>query len=112
MKLSQKLTKEQLDPFFLKWDRIAAELAVLHSQRNKRSKEAALDGLEVYDHLLTHCREALQDEAFNPLNGSERRSFIAASPGTYAAYRQLDELFAELKKTIARKRIELQRLNK
>lgn len=111
MKSSQKLTKEQLDPYFLEWDRIAAGLALLHSQRDKRSKEAMQAGLEVYHHLLVHCREALQDGGFQPLNGSERLSFVEASPGTYAAYRQLDELFMELKKTIARKRIELKHLN-
>ncbi|ANU10697.1 hypothetical protein A1A1_09526 [Planococcus antarcticus DSM 14505] len=112
MKLSQKLTKEQLDPHFLKWDRIAVDLAKLHSQRDKRAKDAIQEGLKVYTHLLAHCRDALKDEEFEPLNGSERLSFVEDSAGTYAAYRQLDKLFAELKKTIARKRIELKRLTK
>lgn len=111
MTSSQKLTKEQLDPYFWKWDRLAAELALLHSQRDKRSEEAIHAGLKLYHLLLSHCREALQDEGFQPLNGSERLSFVESSPGTYAAYRQLDELFSELKKTIARKRIEFKYLN-
>ncbi|MBT2569525.1 YpoC family protein [Planococcus sp. ISL-110] len=111
MKSSQKLTKEQLEPYFLEWDKVAADLANLHRQRDKRSKEAMLAGLEVYSDLLAHCREALQDNEFQPLNGSERLSFVEASLGTYAAYRQMDELFAELKKIIARKRIEIKRLN-
>ncbi|WP_142826426.1 YpoC family protein [Planococcus soli] len=111
MKSSQKLTKEQLDPYFLEWDRIAADLTILHRQRNKRSKEVIQAGIELYHQLLAHCREALQDSGFQPLNGSERLSFVESSPGTYAAYRQLDELFSELKKTIARKRIDLKRLN-
>ena len=111
MKSSQKLTKEQVEPFFQQWDRLSAELADLHSQRNKGTKDALQSGISVYRFLLAYCREALEDEGFEPLNGTERLSFIEASPKTYAAYRQMDELFSELKKTIARKRIELNRLN-
>ena len=111
MKSSQKLTKGQVEPFFQEWDRISAELAHLHSQRDRRTTVIMETGLKVYKPLLSYCRKALQDEGFEPLNGSERLSFIEASPGTFAAYRQMDELFSELKKTIARKRIELSRLN-
>lgn len=109
MKSLLKLTKEQIDPYFLEWQRILMELAELHKQRDIRTKVVLEAGLEVYKRLLVHCREALQEEGFEPLNGSERLAFIEASPGTYAAYRQLAELFAELKKSIARKRIELKR---
>ena len=109
MKSLQKLTKEQLDPYFLEWDRISVELAVLHRQRDKRAKMVLEVGIELYKRLLSHCREALGERDFEPLNGSERLSFIEGSPGTYAAYRQLAELFAELKKTVARKRVELKR---
>lgn len=107
MKSSQKLTKEQTDPYFAEWNRLSAELMELHSLRDKRSKELTRAGTELYAQLLAHCREALQDKGFEPLNGSERLAFVAASPATYAAFRQLDELFTELKKTVARKRIEL-----
>ncbi|WP_298828003.1 YpoC family protein [uncultured Planococcus sp.] len=110
MKSSQKLTKEQLEPFFKEWNQLSTELADLHRQRNRGAKAAMQVGLKVYNSLLAHCREALQDERFEPLNGLERLLFIEASPGTYAAYRQMDELFSELKKTLARKRIELSRL--
>ncbi|MGH2317633.1 YpoC family protein [Planococcus sp. SE5232] len=110
MKSSQKLTKDQLEPFFQEWNQLSTELADLHHQRNRGAKDAMQAGLKVYNSLLAHCREALQDERFEPLNGSERLSFIQASPGTYAAYRQMDELFSELKKTLARKRIERSRL--
>lgn len=111
MKSLQRLTNEQVDPFFLEWSRISGELATLHKERKKGANTVILTGIEVYKRLLSYCREALQDDEFQPLNGSERLSFIEASPGAYAAYRQLDELFTELRKTIARKRIELKRLN-
>lgn len=109
MKSLQKLTKEQLDPYFLEWDGISVELADLHRQRDRRAKNVLEAGLALYKRLLSHCREALEHPDFEPLNGSERLSFVEGSPGTYAAYRQLAELFAELKKTVARKRIELKR---
>jgi len=111
VKLSLKLTKEQLDPYFLEWECISVQLADLHKQRNKAAAEIIQDGLTIYKKLLTHCRTALQDEEFEPLNGTERLSFIESSPSTYAAYRQLVELFVELKKIIARKRIEFKYLN-
>ncbi|KAA0958179.1 YpoC family protein [Planococcus kocurii] len=111
MKSSQKLTKEQLEPYFLEWLRITTELANLHEQRSKQTKVTIQEGLELYQRLLSHCRDALQDDGFEPLNGLERLNFIKTSSRTYAAYRQLDELFTELKKILARKRIELKRLN-
>jgi len=104
-----KLTKEQLDPYFLEWDKVSVELADLHKRRDRRAKQVLETGLELYKQLLLHCREALEQPDFEPLNGSERLSFVEGSAGTYAAYRQLAELFAELKKTVARKRIELKR---
>lgn len=109
MKSLQKLTKEQLDPYFLEWDRLSVELAALHKQRDRRAKPVLEAALEIYKRLLSHCREALEQPDFEPLNGSDRLSFVEGSPGAYAAYRQLVELFAELKKAVARKRIELKR---
>ncbi len=106
MKSSQKLTKEQIDPYFLEWARLSAELAYLHERRDKATVQAIQSGIETFEQLLSHCRFALQDDEFEPLNGSERLSFIKSSARTYAAYRQLDELFSELKKILARKRIE------
>ncbi|ANU28126.1 YpoC family protein [Planococcus versutus] len=106
MKLSQKLTKEQTDPYFLEWARLSAELAYLHERRDKATGQAMQSSIKMFEQLLLHCRSALQDDEFEPLNGSERLSFIKSSARTYAAYRQLDELFSELKKILARKRIE------
>ncbi|MGB6408827.1 MAG: YpoC family protein [Planococcus donghaensis] len=111
MKPSPKLTKEQLDPYFLEWECLSVQLADLHKQRNKAAAKLIQEGLTIYKKLLAHCRDALQDNEFEPLNGAERLSFIESSPGTYAAYRQLAELFVELKKIIARKRIEFKHLN-
>lgn len=84
----------------------------MHKLRNKAVKEVTQAGIEVYKKLLAHCRCALDEESFEPLNGAERLLFIEFSLSTYAAYRQLDELFSELKKIIARKRIEHKHLNK
>ncbi|HEY9571413.1 MAG TPA: hypothetical protein VIR26_10460, partial [Metalysinibacillus sp.] len=50
--------------------------------------------------------EAFIDDSLLPTNGRERLAFIKARPGQYACYRQLDELYKETKKRIARVRIQ------
>lgn len=111
MKPSQKLTKQQIEPYFLKWNQLSNDLAAMHTRREKKTKVAAQAGIVLYKQLLRHCQLALQDNNFEPLNGAERLFFIETSASTYAAYRQLDELFLEVKKTLARKRIEYKQLN-
>ncbi|TWT01031.1 YpoC family protein [Planomicrobium sp. CPCC 101079] len=115
MKLSQKLTKEQTDPFFSKWQEMSLVISELHERREKRVKKEMESGILLYKKLLAHCLDAEKDageKAVAPLNGEERLAFVASNPGTYAAFRQLDELFAEMKKLIAAKRIQLKRLEK
>lgn len=110
MKLSQKLTKEQIDPFFQKWENMAPGIFELHKQRDAGAAELMRNGLVLYQDLLIHCHEEGQKQII-PLNGEERLDFIVRNPGKFAAFRQLDELFSEMKKMIAAKRVQLNRLN-
>ncbi|PSL41946.1 hypothetical protein B0H99_101193 [Planomicrobium soli] len=112
MKLSQKLTKEQTDPFFEEWRAKAAIISDLHKQRDKQAKDEMEAGILLYNKLLAHCLEtgAIPGvKVLAPINGEERLAFVASQPGNFAAFRQLDELFAEMKKIIAAKRIHLKR---
>lgn len=102
MKLSQKLTKESVSPYFDQWGVLAAEITSLHQNRSNQTAPQMLQGLDLFKALLTHCEEQIL-----PMNGHERIHFIEQRPGNYAAFRQLDELFSEMKKKIAVKRIQM-----
>ncbi len=103
------ITKEIIDEWFGKWEKLRDEIHIAHEAR---SKEAALlmeKGIAHYEQLLLHSAagEATLDDDFElyPINGKERLVFIKMKPGQYACYRQLDELFKETKKRCARLRL-------
>lgn len=102
MKLSQKLTKESIAPYFAEWAILSEEIAAMHQNREKQAAGHMLQGIELFNRLVDHC-----DGQIIPMNGKERLQFIVQRPGNYAAFRQLDELFSEMKKKIASKRIRL-----
>ncbi|RNF40474.1 YpoC family protein [Planococcus salinus] len=105
MRLLQKLTNEQLSFFYSRWRELKP--ALIDSITSKDSHQAGRlmqEGIQLYKELLAHCEHAIE-----PLNGQERLAFIEQNRGRYAAFRQLDELFEEMKKKIASKRIQLHR---
>ncbi|MCJ1907395.1 YpoC family protein [Planococcus ruber] len=102
MKLSQKLTKESVSPYFDQWAALAEELSSLHQKRSSGTAPLMLQGLDLLKELLAHCNGEVI-----PMNGKERIQFIEQRPNNYAAFRQLDELFSEMNKKIASKRIRL-----
>lgn len=104
MKLSQKLTKEAVEPFFNDWDSLKESIEPLFRNRSRTGQQEMLNGIRLYKQLLAHCEFEII-----PLNGPERLSFIEQRPANFAAFRQLDELFSEMKKGIASKRIQLKR---
>lgn len=104
MKSSQRLIDELIAPFYLEWDAIREQAAKSHQLRDGQAERAIQQGLHLFRNLLEHC----EGEA-NPLNCSERLAFIEQQAAKYAAFRQLDELFLEMKKMIASKRTQLKR---
>lgn len=107
MKLSQKLTKEIIEPFFNDWDKMKETIEQAFRNRDPKDPQEMLNGIILYKQLLEQC-----DFEIIPLNGPERLSFIEQRPTNFAAFRQLDELFAEMAKGIAAKRIQLKRHEK
>ncbi|MGK7378228.1 YpoC family protein [Planococcus sp. 1R117A] len=105
MKLSQRLIKEKTDPFFNQWTILKEVIENSHRLRDSKGQNAMADGIILYKNLLQQCNGQI-----TPLNGQERLMFIEQRPSNYAAFRQLDELFAEMKKLIASKRVQLKRL--
>lgn len=104
MKLSQKLTKEKVSPFFDKWHELQLDIADSFKKHNGQAAELMKAGTQLYIELLAYCEHSIE-----PLNGKERMAFIQQNNGRYAAFRQLDELFEEVKKKLASKRIQLKR---
>lgn len=102
---SQKLIEHEIAPFFAEWAVLREQLISLHGQRSRQAAGTAVDAIALYKRLLMHCSPF----GLVPVNGEERLRFVEASPGNYAAFRQLDELFLEMAKKIAGKR---SRLNK
>lgn len=106
MKPSQKLTKETLDPYFVHWQLLRTELLAAYQQRSKSADGLMVQGIRLFRALLEACGGELA-----PLNCGERLSFIEARPAQFAAFRQLDELFSEMKKTVSSKRAQLNKSN-
>ncbi|HSP21115.1 MAG TPA: hypothetical protein VLQ20_02190 [Planococcus sp. (in: firmicutes)] len=102
MKQSQKLTKELIDPYFEEWQRLNTELLAAHHQRNANAAGLMVQGIRLFNALLEECGGELL-----PLNYQDRMGFIKTHPAQFAAFRQLDELFTEMKKTISSKRAQL-----
>lgn len=102
MTLSQKLTKESISPYFDQWEALSEEISAMHRNRQKHTGPPMHEGIELLKTLIEHC-----DGQLIPMNGNERIQFIEQRPSNYAAFRQLDELFSEMKKKIASKRIQL-----
>lgn len=102
MKQSQKLTKQSIDPYFEEWQRLNAELLAAHQQRSANAAGLMAHGIRLFTALLEECGGALM-----PLNCLDRLGFIKAHPAQFAAFRQLDELFTEMKKTVSSKRAQL-----
>lgn len=102
MKQSQKLTKETIDPYFVQWQSLRTELLSAHQLRSKSTGGLMDQGIQLFTALLEECGGELA-----PLNCGDRLGFIKAKPAQFAAFRQLDELFTEMKKMISSKRIQL-----
>ena len=112
MKLSQKLTEQSIQPFFEEWAEIEIQLSDLHSRRSKETSVFLLQGIELYQQLIDHCQDPSNEWLIEPINAGERLEFVQSNPQSYAAYRQLAELFVEMKKAIARVRIAVKRTGK
>lgn len=107
----QLLAKEIVDPFFEQWDQLSKQIYQSHENRDKKAASLTEQGIQLFERLVVKVSVTDVDEMLNedyevlPINGLERLAFIKARPGQYACFRQLDELFKEIKKRIARLRV-------
>ncbi|MGE7621522.1 YpoC family protein [Viridibacillus sp. NPDC096237] len=106
------ISKEQVNLWLEAWEILRAEIHSSHAARDGKAKDIMQKGIELYESFIviaSNCKTEnilLTDEyEALPINGAERLQFIKGRPGQYACYRQLDELFIETKKRMARLRL-------
>lgn len=107
------ISQEDVQSYLTRWGRMKTDLLALHAMREETVAEDLLEGFELYIEFLKHCHGLLQltEEMYEllealPLNGKERLEFIKNSPKQYASFTQLDEMFNETVKKIARLRVQ------
>ncbi len=109
---NEAIQKEKVEPYFEQWSQLSEQIHHAHDQRSGEAKNLMEKGIALFEQCIIDCSE-VEDQSIKesgqyevmPINGMERLLFIKARPGQYACYRQLDELFKELKKRLARLRI-------
>lgn len=106
------IDKELVEPFYEQWDELSSLIHKAHDARNGEAKTLMEEGIQLFENCIVHCSETssqsiIESEDYEvlPINGMERLQFIKVRPGQYACFRQLDELFKELKKRLARLRL-------
>lgn len=106
-----KLKDINFDEEFAQWEQLQHQLTGLFKHRNESKKELMSSGIQLFESILvkvegiTFQKEKIAQYTVAPLNVLERYEFVLSNSGNYAAFRQLDELFKETKKIIARKRV-------
>ncbi|MBK3496756.1 hypothetical protein JFL43_18185 [Viridibacillus sp. YIM B01967] len=106
------ISKERVEKWLADWEILRAEIHTSHATRDGKAKEIMLKGIDLYEVFIINVSQTsvevvqLREEyEVLPINGVERLQFIKQRPGQYACYRQLDELFIETKKRMARLRL-------
>lgn len=104
--------KEHLSGILSQWSILKEMIQDAFKLKNKGVHEQMLLGIKLYEDLLVQVSEStsfkpdeIQDYEIFPLNGKERYIFIITNSNRYVASIQLNELFDETIKKIARLRI-------
>jgi len=83
---------------FAEWDMLQGQLIKLFKENNNGRKDFMERGIILIEEIVVKANQA------TPINFSERFDFIKKNKNNYVAFRQLDELFKEIKKILARLR--------
>lgn len=106
-----KLKEIDFHSDFERWELLKNQLIELFRSKNGTRSEMMSNGIRLFEDILVK----VEHRAFNiedismykiaPLNATERYEFVLHNRNNFAAFRQLDELFKETKKKIAKMRI-------
>lgn len=100
--------KEQTKPYFENWERVALKIEKLYDEKDERAVVLMLDSIDNFEQLLVCGGRDLNtlptesDYRLQPLNGKERLDFIKKRIKSHYAFVQLNMLYGETKKKVAR----------
>lgn len=105
MMLSRKSIDQSVSPFYDDWADLKQEIQSCVQQHAGDCHELIAQGYKVYEALRQTLDGLFGSATPSPLNERERLEFVRNSKSAHAASRQLEQLFMELKKKIARIKI-------
>ncbi|MBO0586551.1 YpoC family protein [Sporosarcina sp. E16_8] len=103
-----RINKELLAPYFDQWGTVRDQVEAFYDQKDHQAVELMNVAIENYSELLEHGGKEFDDRRgktvyiLMPLNGEERFEFVKDRISSHYAYIQLDALFTETKKKVAR----------
>lgn len=106
----ENFEQEQTQPYFDRWEIVASEIEQLYEEKNKQAIPLMNEAIENYERLLlfggkeVHSQSKKSDYILLPLNGEERLAFVKKRIQSHYAYVQLNMLYGETKKKVARLR--------
>lgn len=106
---SETLKTDHVERIYDEWKLLSEKISEANKSRDVSVKPLMLSGISLYENLLVSISEVKDFQVQDihqyevlPLNGEERFRFISSQPAHYVSYIQLNELFNETKKKIAR----------
>lgn len=103
-----RIDKEETNPYFEKWDSVASEIEGYYKEKDKKAVELMLTAIDNYEQLLDYGGKEINKQTGEsefvllPLNGEERIEFIKSRIQSHYAHVQLNMLYLEMKKKVAR----------
>ena len=103
-----RIDKEFLGPYFEQWKSVRDQIEAFYDEKDHQAVELMNAAIMNYSELLEHGGKTFDDRkdkavyTLLPLNGEERFEFVKDKISSHYAYIQLDALFTETKKKVAR----------
>ena len=92
----------------MKWETHRGQIELFYNQRDRQAIEMMEEAIRDYEELLQRGGEILDERkgkminTLLPLNGEERFQFVKDKISSHYAFVQLDALYTETKKKVAR----------
>ncbi|ANU19527.1 hypothetical protein BBI15_04565 [Planococcus plakortidis] len=102
---SRKSIDQAVSPFYEDWAALSQAINACFGEGTGDCRKLIAEGWQLYEALKQALHGLFGDSAPCPLNEGERLAFVKNSRSAHAASRQLEQLFGELKKKIARTKI-------
>lgn len=104
----KSIDKELFSPYFKKWEQNREQIELFYNQKDRQALEMMREAILAYDELLERGGKIMDERRgrmvymLEPLNGEERLEFVKAKISSHYAFVQLDALYTETKKKVAR----------